>query len=220
MCAAGIAPFASLLDLCRCVIKPQPQAQASLLAFNPYLTEQSCCRLLEGICTWMQLCVLEDRLERVSSFLQAPEDMEPLLVRVSKREVNTLRIGIHRWLLVQELRVWRSWAASDHLSWLAFEVEGQLQIRPTQYVVVEHLINHPGDIIQLNMGEGKTRVILPMLLEHWSSKGSHVVRYWQRGRSRTPHSPTPPFCRSGSTSCRLLWTKHMLTCSASCAHRF
>lgn len=30
------------------------------------------------------------------------------------------------------------------------------------------MINHPGDIVQLNMGEGKTRVINPLLFLHWA----------------------------------------------------
>ena len=32
-----------------------------------------------------------------------------------------------------------------------------------------HMIGNPGDIVQLNMGEGKTRVILPLLVLHWSA---------------------------------------------------
>ncbi len=76
----------------------------------------------------------------------------------------------------------RTWDPTKHPEWLVFEVEGQLQIRPTQYKVAQHLINNPGAIIQLNMGEGKTRVILPMLALYWANKqhksgGSNVVRH-------------------------------------------
>ena len=75
----------------------------------------------------------------------------------------------------QELKVRRTWDAVQHPQWLAFEVEGQLQIRPAQHSVAQHLMANPGDIAQLNMGEGKTRVILPMLVLHWAD-GSRVVR--------------------------------------------
>jgi hypothetical protein len=55
-----------------------------------------------------------------------------------------------------------------------FEAEGQLQIRPAQYDIAQHLLANPGAIMQLNMGEGKTRVILPMLALHWAD-GKRVV---------------------------------------------
>ena len=50
-----------------------------------------------------------------------------------------------------------------------------LQIRPAQHLVAQHLIRNPGAIVQLNMGEGKTRVILPMLVLHWARSRSAVV---------------------------------------------
>jgi hypothetical protein len=68
----------------------------------------------------------------------------------------------------QELLVHRTWAPAAHPKWLVFEAEGQLQIRPAQYDIAQHLLAHPGAIMQLNMGEGKTRVILPMLALHWA----------------------------------------------------
>lgn len=57
--------------------------------------------------------------------------------------------------------------------WLAFEVDGGLQVRPAQAEVAVHMIDNPGDIVQLNMGEGKTRVILPLLLLHWAKPSRH-----------------------------------------------
>jgi hypothetical protein len=35
-------------------------------------------------------------------------------------------------------------------------------------------MDDPGAVVQLNMGEGKTRVILPMLALHWAD-GQHIV---------------------------------------------
>ncbi len=69
----------------------------------------------------------------------------------------------------------REWDVAQHPQWLAFEAEGRLQIRPQQYAVARHLMSNPGAIVQLNMGEGKTRVILPMLALHWAD-GSRLVR--------------------------------------------
>jgi len=60
-----------------------------------------------------------------------------------------------------------------------FEVEQQLQIRGNQYTVAKHLMDNEGDkgaITQLNMGEGKTRVILPMLALRLSSPTKPLLR--------------------------------------------
>ena len=70
----------------------------------------------------------------------------------------------------------RTWDVEKHPQWLVFEAEGQLQIRPAQYTVAKHLIDNPSAIVQLNMGEGKTRVILPMLAMHWGD-GTKLVSY-------------------------------------------
>ncbi len=70
----------------------------------------------------------------------------------------------------------RHWEVDTHPEWLVFEAEGQLQIRPVQHTVAQHLIDNPGAICQLNMGEGKTRVILPMLALHWA-KGNCLVKW-------------------------------------------
>lgn len=71
----------------------------------------------------------------------------------------------------------RIWPVAEHMEWLVFEVEAQLQIRPQQYSVAKHLIQNlaDGPVLQLNMGEGKTRVILPMLALHWA-KPDRLVR--------------------------------------------
>jgi hypothetical protein len=75
--------------------------------------------------------------------------------------------------LIQEIAVKRTWKIKEFPYWLVFEVEGQLQIRPQQYAVAIELIRNPGSILQLNMGEGKTRVILPMLILYWRSEAKY-----------------------------------------------
>lgn len=75
----------------------------------------------------------------------------------------------------QELRISREWDVFQHPDWLVFEAEQQLAIRPLQFKVAAQLMTSPGAISQLNMGEGKTRVILPMLLLHWAD-GQTLVR--------------------------------------------
>lgn len=38
----------------------------------------------------------------------------------------------------------RTWDPAQHPQWLAFEAEGQLQIRPAQHRIAEHLVSKPG----------------------------------------------------------------------------
>lgn len=76
------------------------------------------------------------------------------------------------------MQVERTWDPMIHPKWLAFEADSGLQVRSAQADVALHMIDNPGDIVQLNMGEGKTRVILPLLLLHWAtpSDSGAVVR--------------------------------------------
>ncbi|KAG2496538.1 hypothetical protein HYH03_005361 [Edaphochlamys debaryana] len=149
---SGSAPTAGLLDLAAAA-----WCRESLRFFNPFLSEAAEQALHDGVLTWLALCVLEDRLGRLAALAAA---------------------GQEHWVqLVQELLVRRTWEVREHPQWLVFEAEGRLQIRPQQYAVAAHLMDpaNDGAIAQLNMGEGKTRVILPMLALHWAD-GSRVVR--------------------------------------------
>ena len=78
-------------------------------------------------------------------------------------------------LAPQELQVHRTWDPAQHPQWLVFEVEGRLQVRPAQAAIVQHLLGHPGAIAQLNMGEGKTRVILPLLAMCLAAERKSIV---------------------------------------------
>jgi hypothetical protein len=56
----GTAPSASLADLLHCALHPQ-----LLLQFNPFLSQQACCQVHQGLLVWLALCVLEDKLGRL-----------------------------------------------------------------------------------------------------------------------------------------------------------
>ncbi|RLN94792.1 hypothetical protein BBJ28_00013892, partial [Nothophytophthora sp. Chile5] len=111
-----------------------------------------------AVIRFMELCVLEDKMERlVWKVKSGPE------ASISQ--------------LVDELSNVRQWQSTEFPYWLAFEVEGRLQIRHEQFVIARHLIEQPGTVCQLNMGRGKTRVILPMLFLHFTrSRCRRIVR--------------------------------------------
>jgi Protein of unknown function (DUF3638) len=135
---SGILPAVSKSDFTRALYHP-----SWITALNPSLTNATHGQMREALDIWHRLCVLEDKLVRLCSLSTSSE-------------------------IASELRVRRCFDAQKFPSWLAFEVEHQIQIRPEQALIAQHLIESPGDIMQLNMGLGKTRVIVPMLLLFWT----------------------------------------------------
>jgi hypothetical protein len=105
--AAGHATPISHLELLRAALHPPDY----LLRFNPFLSQQSCQHLYQGLLLWLQLCVLEDRLGRLQRLSQAVGRSEGVLP-----------------LLIQELSIRRTWDVQKHPWWLVFEVEGQFQV--------------------------------------------------------------------------------------------
>ena len=146
--AANLAPCVTLRDLARAALDT-----AELRRFNPFLSASAQAQLHESVLDWLKYCVLEDQLER----------MRKLALRGDVQELE------------RELKeIGREWDVHKHPAWLVFEVEQQLKIRRVQYTTAKHLIDTPGAVTQLNMGEGKTRVILPMLHLHLGRQGALV----------------------------------------------
>ena len=146
---ANLEPIATNRDIARIAVDPRV-----IRDFNPFLSAESHRFLREDALTWLQLCVLEDKLGRMRSLLtQGDNDM-----------------------LGREMQeVGREWDVHEFPQWLVFEVEQCIKIRAVQYKVANFLINNPGTITQLNMGEGKTRVILPMIVLALSQR-KHIMR--------------------------------------------
>ncbi|KAG3254610.1 hypothetical protein PI124_g827 [Phytophthora idaei] len=146
-------PTLTISDLVRCAIDDE-----TLHTLIPRLSVDARKVFKKSVLQFMELCVLEDKLER-------------LVWKSSHRdELSDSQI-------LDELVNTRQWDSAEYPYWLAFEVEGRLQIRDEQLVVAQHLINRPGTVCQLNMGRGKTRVILPMLFLHFAhSRDRRVVR--------------------------------------------
>lgn len=66
----------------------------------------------------------------------------------------------------------RDWKNIDYGDGLLFEIENNIRIRPTQAAVSDHMLtpHHEGNFaFQLNMGEGKTSVLLPVIAASISS---------------------------------------------------
>jgi Protein of unknown function (DUF3638)/Protein of unknown function (DUF3645) len=149
---AGGAPVATVNDLLRFGVCIRNGSHGQFARhFNPFLSKEGIALAQRCCIVWMQLCVLDDRLQRCDRF-------------VCERNYAHLQ---------RELELHREWDPSSHPHWLAFEVEGRLQIRPEQFSVYSAITGAwksgkaTAPMVQLNMGLGKTRVILPMLLMDW-----------------------------------------------------
>ncbi|UIZ28931.1 hypothetical protein KXD40_007205 [Peronospora effusa] len=150
---ANFLPMITVGDIVRCAFDEE-----TLRTLAPKLSKKSRELVSKGVLQYMELCVLEDKVER--------------LIWIASRsgELSDAQ-------MVDELVNTRQWQSTEYPYWLAFEVEGRLQIRHEQYVIARHLIDRPGTVCQLNMGRGKTRVILPMLFLYFTrSHCSRVVR--------------------------------------------
>jgi hypothetical protein len=150
--ASGALPPPSLPQL---ALVPLDQ-DAALPAISPLLAEASAAdksRFVNTTLTWMQLCVLEDKLTRLTRMAAAA-------VAVDGDADASASVCAD---IVRELRNTRKWDAAEHPEWLAFELDGALQIRPAQHALAKAVLAHanreatkadePGPILQLNMGE-------------------------------------------------------------------
>eukprot|EP00899_Mesostigma_viride_P019524 jgi/Mesvir1/27573/Mv07318-RA.1 len=147
LASASLLPGVTLRDVARMACDPTLIAHC-----NPFLSRPAKAAVYDAILVWLQLCVLEDKLGRLVAHATAEDER----------------------MLLQELEVVRAWDVCQHPLWLVLEADRGFQIRPNQYAVARYMMDHPGAIVQLNMGEGKTRVILPMLALHWANGGNTV----------------------------------------------
>jgi hypothetical protein len=73
-----VHPSPSATDLLRLAWGPE----SGFRSFNPFLSNKACGQLREGVLVWLQLCVLEDRLQRVMNLAAAGDEYMPLLIKV------------------------------------------------------------------------------------------------------------------------------------------
>lgn len=67
------------------------------------------------------------------------------------------------------------WNTRENLDWLLLEVQNNFLIRPVQIRVAQEIMKAENGLVLLGMGEGKTSVILPMVVSALAT-GSHLVR--------------------------------------------
>ena len=71
----------------------------------------------------------------------------------------------------------RSWQARDHPDWLLLEIDFNVRIRPDQHEVAVAMTSPSSNgsfCLQMNMGQGKSSVIIPMVVAHLANKKNLV----------------------------------------------
>jgi hypothetical protein len=128
---------------------------------KPLLTKDQCTLLGGIVVNW----IVEQQIERALHFIYHNKRVE---------FENELSNTPHT-----------NWTPSKHLPWLIFELEMNITIREIQVDVARHMMQSKVSaddttignfVMQMNMGEGKTSVIIPMLALSLSSSLSSLVR--------------------------------------------
>ena len=115
------------------------------------LNNQQCTLLGGALVNW----ILEQQIERALHFAMHTKNM-----KIIKNELSNIPHS--------------NWTPSEHIPWLILELEMNIIIRDIQIKVAHHMMQSnitemdsttKNIVMQLNMGEGKTSVILPMLAD-------------------------------------------------------
>lgn len=71
-----------------------------------------------------------------------------------------------------------AWQGKEYIDWMLLQIDFNLLIRPEQYEVAQAMITPCSDnnfVLQMNMGQGKSSVIIPMIVAHLAN-GKNLVR--------------------------------------------
>ena len=136
---SGIRPTFSAFDFTAMLKDPR-----YLLEFYPKIDEKTQNQFLELVRLWFGLTVQQDSLGRLLHIVKAEKVDKVALFR----ECESPRAEIEK-----------------RDCWVCFEAEMKLQIWVSQFETFKSLMEgESGSVSQLNMGEGKTQVIIPMVV--------------------------------------------------------
>ena len=157
--ACAVAPHVlpSVLDVLRLMWCRGHAAR--LVAPGVNLTRTLYALLRKTALGWADIAATKQRLSRVAVMARLAQDT------TSATEAQRLHA---RGLLLYELEACRLYDAGRYPWWLAMEVASNITIRRKQVAVAKLMIAGHGHNVQLNMGEGKTSVILPLLALHFA----------------------------------------------------
>ncbi|KIX09666.1 uncharacterized protein Z518_00747 [Rhinocladiella mackenziei CBS 650.93] len=114
-----------------------------------------------------------------------PRRWVDILIRFAKEISALQRVGrIQKYLVANDSFALQrelanpahaAWSPRSWPDWLLLEIQNNILIRPAQVRVAKELIKPENGVVLLGMGEGKTSVILPMVITALAH-GTHLVR--------------------------------------------
>jgi hypothetical protein len=111
------------------------------------------------VLSWAQLLACRQRLRRIQTIARMASNAQ------NGAAYSESADQLHAQdLLLHELQASRLYDVGIRPWWLSLEISGNLAIRPKQMAVTLRMRHHNCANVQLNMGEGKSSVILPLLM--------------------------------------------------------
>lgn len=159
-----------ILDRSRLLLQPRSESHRALeeAGIWPYVSVLALLQLLTARhraqvpAGWVKVVIL---LAREVTALQRVE-------RIQKYIAASDNFALQREL---ENPAHAAWDQEQWPDWLLLEIQNNILIRPVQVRVARELIKPENGLVLLGMGEGKTSVILPMVVTALAT-GSHLVR--------------------------------------------
>lgn len=121
--------------------------------FNPFLGNQKD----QFFMIYLHYSMLSVYIFRIQIILQK------LQQHASDKDLNHI--------ILSEVKYDRTWDPKMFPEWLVFEIENRIGIRPIQEQVAREMINNKDIVLQLDMGEGKSHVIVPLLCASIGNSG-------------------------------------------------
>ena len=123
--------------------------------------------------------LLDNEDKEITDIVRAITQLKVFLQKISRMKELSLKnkSKFKKELINQEDT--QVWNIQDYPSWLLFEFENNLSIRPIQAKVAFQMLkpqSNQHSLLQLNMGEGKTAVITPIVAAHLAYSKHSLVR--------------------------------------------
>lgn len=139
-------------------------------ALLPYITPVSLLEMLRPSAVSKNMSTARNIIINYGKFINRLQ--HTLRIRSAALRKDTIQ-------LANEIQVTshRSWQATDYPDWLLLELDFNLCIRPDQYEVAIAMISPRGKgsfCLQMNMGQGKSSVIIPMVVAQLADTKSLV----------------------------------------------
>ncbi|KAK5211702.1 hypothetical protein LTR41_003163 [Exophiala xenobiotica] len=159
-----------ILHRCRELLQPRGNAEFGLVMARlwPQVNEMALLQLLSAQHRrlvpreWIKILMLFaqeitaiQRIERIQRYIAAGDEFA-----LQRELANPAHDG---------------WSVEDYPDWLLLEIQNNFLIRPIQVRVAREIMERDNGLVLLGMGEGKTSVILPMVVTALAN-GSHLVR--------------------------------------------